>query len=162
MRCVVGFLGSICQDVATGHQVTHVGVGSENGMKPEYGRSFLSIYSANSHIKERLAWQRAIVDSASVRAPHGGTHTGPSPVDRRKLGSKHHLLVEEHGIPLVLTLTGANRNDITELLELVDKIPRVQGKRGPPRRRPEIVQGDRGYDSEPHRRALKKRGSSHS
>jgi transposase len=39
--------------------------------------------------KGKIDWERAIVDSASVRAPHGGRQTGPSPVDRRKRGSKH-------------------------------------------------------------------------
>jgi len=55
-------------------------------------------------------------------------------------------------------LTGANANDITQLLPLVDAIPRVRGKRGRPRQRPKQVQGDRGYDSEPHRDELRARG----
>jgi hypothetical protein len=78
------------------------------------------------------------------------------------LGSKHHLLVEGRGIPLAASLTGANRHDITQLLTLVESIPPVRGKRGRPRQKPEKVQGDRAYDSEPHRRALRKRGSSRS
>lgn len=110
----------------------------------------------------RLSWERAVVDSSSVRAGHGGEKTGKSPVDRAKLGSKHHLLVEAKGVPLAATLTGANRHDITQLLHLVENIPSVRGKRGRPRRKPEQVQGDRAYDSEPHRRALRKRGSSRS
>jgi len=40
---------------------------------------------------------------------------------------------------------------------LVDAIPAVHGKPGRPRRRPERVQGDRAYDSEPHRRELRRR-----
>jgi transposase len=107
--------------------------------------------------RKRLDWRRAIVDSSSVRASHGGEKTGPNPTDRRKLGSKHHLLTDAHGIPLSFTLTGANRHDVTQLLALVERIPAVPGKRGRPRRRPDRVQGDRGYDSEPHRQALKKR-----
>jgi transposase len=110
--------------------------------------------------KGRLDWQRGVVDSSSVRAGHGGEKTGKSPVDRSKLGSKHHLLVEGRGVPLSMSLTGANRNDITQLMTLVESIPRVRGKRGRPRQKPKRVQGDRAYDSEPHRRALKKRGSS--
>jgi hypothetical protein len=39
-------------------------------------------------------------------------------MDRGKLGSKHHLLVEGRGVPLSATLTGANRHDITQLLTL--------------------------------------------
>ena len=110
----------------------------------------------------QLDWERGVVDSSSVRAGHGGEKTGKSPVDRRKLGSKHHLLVEGQGIPLAVSLTGANRHDITQLLNLVESIPPVKGRRGRPRQKPNSVQGDRGYDSEPHRRALKKRGSSRS
>jgi transposase len=110
----------------------------------------------------QLDWERGVVDSSSVRAGHGGEKTGKSPVDRSKLGSKHHLLVEGRGVPLSVSLTGANRHDITQLLNLVESIPAVKGRRGRPRRKPKMVQGDRGYDSEPHRQLLKKRGSSRS
>src|SRR5256885_1878813 len=65
---------------------------------------------------------------------------------------------EAQRAPLATILTKANRNDITQLLPLLDKIPRVRGQRGRPRHRPDVVQGDRGYDSEPHRVKLKKRG----
>lgn len=110
----------------------------------------------------KLDWERGVVDSSSVRAGQGGEKTGQSPVDRSKLGSKHHLLVEGRGIPLTVSLTGANRHDITQLLNLVESIPSVKGRRGRPRRKPQRLQGDRGYDSEPHRQALKKKGSSRS
>jgi transposase len=110
----------------------------------------------------KLSWERGVIDSSSVRAGHGGEKTGTSPVDRSKLGSKHHLLVEGHGIPPSVSLTGANRHDITQLLNLVESIPSVKGRRGRPRRKPERLQGDRGYDSERHRQSLKKRGSSRS
>jgi transposase len=48
-----------------------------------------------------------------------GKKTGPNPTDRRKAGSKHHVLTDGHGIPLVAQLTAANRIDITQLLMLV-------------------------------------------
>lgn len=47
---------------------------------------------------------------------------------------------------------------MTQLLPLVEAIPPIRGKPGRPRRRPERVQGDRGYDSEPHRRTLRTLG----
>ena len=87
-----------------------------------------------------------------------GKKTGPNPTDRAKAGSKHHVLTDANGIPLAALLTAANRHDVTQLLPLVDAIPAVGGKRGAPRRRPDIVQGDRGYDSQPHRHALQARG----
>jgi IS5 family transposase len=61
-------------------------------------------------------------------------------------------------VPLAITLTGANANDITQLLALLDAVPPVRGKVGRPRRRPKRVQGDRAYDSNPHRQKLRARG----
>jgi transposase len=106
----------------------------------------------------RIDWSRALVDSATAKAPKGGPDTGPSPTDRRKRGSKHHLITDARGAPLAAKLTGANRHDVTQLLPLVDAIPPVRGRRGRPRRRPRRVQGDRAYDSEEARRELRRRG----
>jgi transposase len=86
-----------------------------------------------------------------------GKKTGPNPTDRRKAGSKHHVLTDAQGIPLVARLTAANRNDISELLALVDAMPAIGGRPGPPCRKPSAVQGDRGYDSERHRAELRRR-----
>lgn len=99
----------------------------------------------------RLDLSRALLDSASARAPRGGQATGPSPVDRRKSGSKHHVLTDAGGVPLAVTTTGANRHDSTQLRPLVQAMPPVRGRRGRPRRRPGAVQGDRAYDSDEHR-----------
>ena len=88
---------------------------------------------------------RAAVDSSHLRAMKGGAATGPSPVDRGKTGSKHHLIVEAHGISLATTLTGGNRNDVTRL------VPPIRGKRGQPLRRPKHLYADRGYDHESYR-----------
>jgi transposase len=55
-------------------------------------------------------------------------------------------------------LTAANRNDITELLPLVDAIPPLRGRPGRPLRKPILIQGDRGYDSQRHRDHLHQRG----
>lgn len=84
--------------------------------------------------------------------------TGPNPTDRRRPGSKHHILTDAQGIPLSVILTKANRNDVTQLLPLVQAIPPIAGKPGRPQRKPDLVQADRGYDSNPHRAALKARG----
>ena len=87
-----------------------------------------------------------------------GAKTGPNPTDRRKKGSKHHLVTDANGIPLSMTLTGANRHDVTQLLPLVDGIPAIAGKVGRPIQRPDILLGDRGYDSQSHRQQLRSRG----
>ncbi|MEV5150167.1 IS5 family transposase [Streptomyces sp. NPDC052727] len=87
-----------------------------------------------------------------------GPKSGPSPVDRARPGSKHHVLVDGQGIPLAVSLTGGNRNDVTQLLPLLDKVPAVAGVVGRPRRRPNMVLADRGYDHDKYRRLLWQRG----
>jgi len=87
-----------------------------------------------------------------------GDHVGPSPVDRARPGSKHHLIVDRHGTPLAVTLTGGNRHDVTQLLPLLDAIPAIRGLRGRPRRKPLRLYADRGYDFDKYRRLLWKRG----
>jgi transposase len=104
-----------------------------------------------------IDWSRATVDSSSVRAVGGGEQTGPNPTDRRKPGSKHHILTDANGIPLSDTLTGANRHDVTQLILLVDGIPPVGGKPGHPKTRPQKLYGDRAYDSELDRKKLRQR-----
>lgn len=53
-----------------------------------------------------------------------------------------------------MILTGANRNDVTQLLPLVEAIPPIRGKRGRPLSKPRLVQADRGYDHDKYRRPL--------
>jgi transposase len=61
-------------------------------------------------------------------------------------------------VPLAISLTGGNRNDVTQLLPLIDGIGRVSGKVGRPRRRADRLLADRGYDHDKYRRELRKRG----
>ncbi|WP_159057845.1 MULTISPECIES: transposase [unclassified Streptomyces] len=96
------------------------------------------------------------MDGSHVRAKKGAD-TGPSPVDRRKAGSKHHLICDGRGTPFEVVTTVANVNDVTQPLALVDGIPPVAGRPGRPRRRPEALLGDKDYDSDPNRRELRKR-----
>ena len=58
-----------------------------------------------------IGWQWQSIDSKSCPAPLGGEETGRNPTDRGKQGSKIHLLVDEHGAPLALHVTGANTHD---------------------------------------------------
>src|SRR4051794_12029484 len=51
--------------------------------------------------------------TAPTCARSKGDDVGPSPADRGRPGSKHHLICDAGGIPLAVTLTGGNRNDVT-------------------------------------------------
>ncbi len=57
-----------------------------------------------------------------------------------------------------MSLTGGNRNDVTQLLPLLHKIPAVAGVVGRPRRRPDMIFADRGYDHDKYGRLLRQRG----
>src|SRR3954463_14252799 len=89
-----------------------------------------------------------VIDSVYVRAFGGGEATGPSPVDRRKKGSKHTLLVDRHGVPLAIRTAPANASDHTQIIPIVVDFPRVGGKPGRPKELPDELYADRGYDSE--------------
>src|SRR3954452_16473452 len=79
--------------------------------------------------------------------PKGGAGTGPSPVNRGKLGSKHHLICDGHGTPLKVLTTGGNVPDISKAVDLLDAVPPVAGRPGRPRRRFPVLLADKGYDS---------------
>jgi transposase len=53
-----------------------------------------------------------------------------------------------------VTLTGGHRNDVTQLMPLIDAVPPVRGKVGRPRRRPDSLYADRGYDHDKYRRLV--------
>jgi transposase len=89
-----------------------------------------------------------IIDGVFVRAFGGGEQTGPSPVDRRKKGSKHTLLVDRHGVPLAIRTAGANASDHKQIIPLVLDFPKVGGKPGRPKEWPDELYADRGYDSD--------------
>ncbi|WCL90108.1 MULTISPECIES: IS5 family transposase [Streptomyces] len=108
--------------------------------------------------KNRLDWERAVIDSSHARATRRGPKAGPSPLDRARPGSKYHLVVDGQGIPLAVSVTGGNRNDATQLEPLLDKIPAVAGQVGRPHRRPDALLADRGYDHDKYRRLLRQRG----
>ena len=92
------------------------------------------------------------------RSP-GGSSTGPNPTDRGKSGTKHHILVDRKGLPLVILQSGANVHDSVMFEEVVDAVVPVKGAgRGGPRKRPKKLHADKAYDSERCRKALGKRG----
>ncbi len=96
-----------------------------------------------------------IVDGVTVRAFGGGESTGPSPVDRGKPGSKHTVMVNEAGVPLVIRTAGANASDHDQILPVILDFPRVGGTPGRPKERPDAAYADRGYDSERLRELLR-------
>lgn len=67
-------------------------------------------------------------------------------------------MTDAQGLPLAVTLTGANAHDIQGAVPTVQAIPPIRGRRGRPRRRPRALMGDKGYDSDPLRQTMRRLG----
>jgi transposase len=80
--------------------------------------------------------------------------TGPSPVDRSRLGSKHHVICCAHGLPLAHTLTAATATTSPSCLSwsIASARSARTGSSGP-----RAVVADRAYDSRRHRAELRAR-----
>jgi transposase len=95
---------------------------------------------------------RVVLDTAHVRAKKkGGGHTGPSPVDRGKPGSKMHVLSDANGLPLVVGVWAGNVHDSEGLKPMVEGHQThhdpYRGRHVKPRR----LHADKAYDV-PHLR----------
>jgi IS5 family transposase len=91
----------------------------------------------------------------------GGQLSGPNPTDRGKPGTKYHLLTDRNGLPLHVLASAANVHDSRLFESLLESNPGVRGRRGRPcrpRRRPEKLHADKGYDYPRCRRYLQRRG----
>lgn len=63
------------------------------------------------------------IDASFSKAPLGGQEVGKSPVDRRKIGTKKHICVDQNGIVLGIAVSGANRHDNVMVQATVKSIP---------------------------------------
>ncbi len=68
------------------------------------------------------------------------------------------MMVDGGGVPLAVVLTGAHVHDSKVFEELVDAVEPVKGPRGRPRKRPDKLHADKGYDYPRCRRFLRRRG----
>ena len=74
-----------------------------------------------------------------------GEKTGPNPTDRAKKGVKRSLLTEGSGVPVGLTIDGANRHDCKMTKATIKSIPVKRPK--PTKRKKQGICLDKGYDS---------------
>lgn len=100
-------------------------------------------------IEGRLDYSFQSVDGCATKAPLGGEATGRSPTDRGKAGVKRHIMTETQGIPLSLTVTGANTHDVTQVGQLLEGTPVWLPL--PDEEHPQRFCADAAYDGEPIR-----------
>jgi IS5 family transposase len=98
-----------------------------------------------------------VVDTRSVLAKRGLV-TGPNPTDCGKAGSKQHVGVDRHGIPLLVTLTAANEHDSIHFAGLIAALSAVKQRHGYRRKRPDKAHADKGYENPRCHRVLAVRG----
>ncbi|WP_443044152.1 transposase [Streptomyces sp. NBC_00353] len=104
-----------------------------------------------------LDFSRAAEDDFRSRALRG-LQDGTKSCWPGQSGSKHLLITDATGIPLAVTLTGGNRKNVTQFIPLLEAVPAVRGKRCRPRRRADVVLGDRGYDHDTYCRLVRALG----
>jgi putative transposase len=84
------------------------------------------------------------MDGVMTKAPLGGEKTGKNPTDRAKSGTKRSLLTEGHGIPIGVSVEGANCHDKrmveATLGSMVIERPR------PTKKKRQYMCMDKGYD----------------
>ena len=80
----------------------------------------------------KLDLDTVVVDGVTVRAFGGGEATGPSPVDRSKFGTKHTVMVDKSGVPLVIRTAGANASDHRQILRVILDFSPGRRDAGPP------------------------------
>jgi transposase len=74
---------------------------------------------------------------------------GATQLTGEKNGSKRHLLVEGHGVPLSILVTGANRHDVTQLAAVLDaKVVKPKG------RCRQYLCADKAYHGQPAQEAI--------
>ena len=91
-----------------------------------------------------------------TKAPLGGEKTGKNPTDRAKSGTKRSLLTEGHGLPIGISVEGANCHDkrMVEptLRSTVVERPRVR------KSKPQNMCMDKGYDYSDTRQLVREWG----
>ena len=85
----------------------------------------------------------------------GGADIGKT---KRGKGSKCMVVVDGQGIPLGVCVASANIAEVSLAEATLSTISVPRGQRGRPRRKPDRLIADRGYDSDPLRRRLGRRG----
>jgi IS5 family transposase len=77
---------------------------------------------------------------------------------RKGKGILIHSLTDAAGMPLATRTTPANGNERAQVMPLLDAVHLRTGKRGRPRKRPNVLATDKGYDAKDLRQQLRKRG----
>jgi transposase len=104
-----------------------------------------------------IDWGRASVDGSFVPGKGGGEEVEHG---YKGKGITIHAIVDGNGMPVSMTSTGAAGDERAQVENLLDDINVQTGNVGRPKKRPDALQGDKGYDSRSLRDKVRRRGIS--
>ena len=102
-----------------------------------------------------IDWTRASVDGSFAAGKGGGEDVQ---YGFKGKGVTLHALVDGNGIPLSVISTGAAESERAQVESLIDHSKVLTSKPGRSKKRPEAIQGDKGYDSSELRDLLREQG----
>ena len=102
-----------------------------------------------------LALGRALSGCHILSGEKGGFAVGKT---KRGKGTKAVVLADGEGIPLGVCIASATPHEVTLAEPTLAAVRVPRGGRGRPRMRPQRIIADRGYDSDPLRQRLRRRG----
>jgi len=120
---------------------------------------FLNLWQAGVEQFDELYgvdWDWLSMDGAMTKAPLGGGKTASNPTDRGKSGVKRSVLTEGHGVPIGLSIEGANRHDMKLVRPTIESI--VVERPEPTEEQPQGMCLDKGYDYDEVRDLLREFG----
>ncbi len=92
-----------------------------------------------------ISWERASIDGSFAAGKGGGEGVE---YGFKGKGVTIHALTDGQGMPLALTHTGAAGNERDQVTPLMNGVSIKTGKPGRTRKRPKVLQMDKGYDSQ--------------
>ena len=120
----------------------------KDGVFRNFCVKILKKYQRKNH--EMMKW--IAIDGSTSKAPLGGESVGPSPVDRRKIGTKKHICVDQNGIILGIAVSGANKHDNVFAQKIIKNIPILLPHKLT------VCAADTAYDAKNTRKFLKQNG----
>ena len=70
--------------------------------------------------QELIEWTWQSPDRILIKSPLRWAMTGSNPIDRSKLGTERHVLIDREGIPLSVVISSASMHDIKLATDVVD------------------------------------------
>ncbi len=100
-------------------------------------------------------WTRSSADGSFVAGKGGGEDVQ---YGFKGKGITLHALVDNNGLPLSVISTGAAESEREQVEPLIEQTEVLAGKPGRPKKRPDAIQGDKGYDSRALRNRIRQKG----